>query len=280
MTRHAFAIALLAALGLLTACSSEPTEAPAADPPADAAATTEGAEPAAEVAEAPAVEAADTAEEGDAAAEEGDAAAEEGDAAAEEGDAAAEEGDAATEEGDAATEEGVLADEDDPLPEPPAVFDGAWVVKTHSGKAAWRIDGDALTVREGSVEKTYAFEIVDDCSVSWSLDGSTTYTKYAWDAGTLYVGPGNAGVIRHDGTVRACISDAAYEWRPGACEKNKKTMFDKWEAEPAECDLVDGVFTGGNSTLDAVGRALLNTQMKGSKAVRYPSFDEAKAALR
>jgi hypothetical protein len=165
--------------------------------------------------------------------------------------------------------------------QPAASFDGAWVVRTYTGKAAWLIEGDKLTSFEAGKETTLAFARVDDCTVSASDDnGMTTYTHYAWNGEALHVGGGNSGVVRSDGTMRVCISNVAFEWKDGACERHKRSMFgDKWETEPAECSFVDGVFEAKGSKLDVVGAALMNMQMKGNKAERKASFDEAKAAL-
>lgn len=162
-----------------------------------------------------------------------------------------------------------------------AGFDGAWVVRTYTGKAAWLIEGDRLTTFESGAEASFSLAVVDDCTLS-AADGAgtTTYTKYAWDGDTLYAGPGNSGIVRPDGSARACISNVAFEWSDGACERHKKSMFgDKWETEPAECTFADGVFEAKGSKLEVVGSALLDTQMKGNKAEREASFDEAKATL-
>ncbi len=169
----------------------------------------------------------------------------------------------------------------EPVVEAPATpsFDGAWVVRTYSGQAAWLIEGGKLTTA-GAEEATFDFAVVDDCTVSWAASGATTYTKYAWDGDTLYIGPGNSGVVRPDGSARACISNVAFEWKDGACERHKRSMFDdKWETEPAECAFAEGVFEAKGSKLEVVGTALLNMQMKGNRAERKASFDEAKAAL-
>ena len=160
-------------------------------------------------------------------------------------------------------------------------FDGAWVVRTYTGKAAWQIEGDKLTTFEGGKEASLTFTVVDDCTVGAADDnGMTTYSHYAWNGDALHVGGGNSGVVRADGTMRACISNVAFEWKDGACERHKRSMFgDKWDTEPAECSFVDGVFEAKGSKLEVVGAALMNTQMKGNKAERKASFDEARAAL-
>lgn len=161
-------------------------------------------------------------------------------------------------------------------------FDGAWVVNTHTGRTAWLIEGDKLTTIGAGAEVTFGFSVVDDCTIALAEEGSTTYTKYAWDGETLYVGPGNAGVVRADGTARACVSNVAFEWKDGACERHKKSMWDdgKWETEAAECSFAEGVFEAKGSRLEVVGAALLSGQMKGNKAERHGSFAEAMTALR
>jgi hypothetical protein len=57
-------------------------------------------------------------------------------------------------------------------------------------------------------------------------------------------------------------------------------MFDKWEESEAECSVGDdGTLVAGSATLEKVGSAFVNSQMKGNEAKSFDDFEAAKAAL-
>jgi hypothetical protein len=166
-------------------------------------------------------------------------------------------------------------------------WQGAWVID--GGRKAWEVRGDEVTVYDGKGDaKTLEFEVQAPCqaaSIERSDAGSSsTFHKFAFDGDTLYAGLGNAGVKKDD-TVVACVSNKVYVLEGDACRAWKQSAFDKskWESSDATCSLSsDGdtqTFEVEGTTLEVVGEAVVDAQMKRNQAERKPSFDDAKAAL-
>jgi hypothetical protein len=164
-------------------------------------------------------------------------------------------------------------------------WQGAWVVDR--GHSAWHVDGEKVTKFDGNSEKTLDFEVQAPCQVAAversESGSSSTIHKFAFDGDTLYAGLGNSGVKKGDAIV-ACVSNKVYTLQDGKCLSWKQSMFDdgKWESSEATCTLSDGdpqTFEVEGTTLEVVGEALVDAQMKGNQTERKGSLDEAKAAL-
>mgnify|MGYP007032564766 CR=1 FL=1 len=201
---------------------------------------------------------------------------------------------------DAKTEAAVEAKADAKADAPPknegpfAAFDladvkskwqGAWLVDR--GYVAWHVDGDKVTVFDGKAEKTLEFEVQAPCQVAVversDSGSSSTIHKFAFDGDTLYAGLGNAGAKKGE-AIAACVSNKVYTLQDGKCLAWKQSMFDngRWESSDATCTLSEGdpqTFEVEGTTLEVVGEALVDTQMKANVAAHKTSFDEAKAGL-
>jgi hypothetical protein len=162
-------------------------------------------------------------------------------------------------------------------------WQGAWLLD--GGRKAWEVSADKVTVFDGNTDKTLEFDVQAPCQVAVTerSDGgsSSTIHKFAFDADTLYAGLGNSGVKKGDAVV-ACISNKVYTLQDGKCLAWKESMFDKgkWESSDATCTLSGETFEVEGTTLEVVGDALVDTQMKGNRAERQDSLDAAKSALR
>lgn len=164
-------------------------------------------------------------------------------------------------------------------------LEGTWVVGGSSlgQKAAWKVEGNKVTVFEGGKEKSAELVIVAPCRlkvVEKSGGGTTsTSTNFAFDGDKLWLGLGSSGVKMGD-KVFACVSSDVYVLSGDKCQKWKLAMFDKWEQSEAECAIGDdGKLTAGGTTLEPAGEAFLNQQMKGNEAKKMDDYEAAKAAV-
>lgn len=162
---------------------------------------------------------------------------------------------------------------------------GSWVVGGSSlgMKAAWKVEGDKVTIFEGGKEKTAELQIFAPCrlKVVEKSGGGTmsTSTNFAFDGDKLWLGLGSAGVKMGD-KVFACVSADVYVLAGDKCVKWKQAMFDKWEQSEAECSIGDdGKLTAGGTTLEPAGNAFVNQQMKGNEAKKMDDYEAAKAAV-
>jgi hypothetical protein len=166
---------------------------------------------------------------------------------------------------------------------------GAWLVGGPSlgQKEAWEVKGGEITVATVAGEKKLKLEVKSPChleTIEESGGGrSSTTTHFVMDGDTLYAGLGDAG-LKKGGDVLACVSNAVYTLKGGACQRWDESMFDKgkWESKPAECALTGDVFEvkgDYGSKLNVKGNALFTEQMEGNKAEKLPDLAAAKAKL-
>jgi hypothetical protein len=165
-------------------------------------------------------------------------------------------------------------------------LEGNWVVGGFMAgtKAAWKVEGNQVTFVEGDNEKTGELAIVAPCRLKviekdGSGGSSSTYSNFTFDGDKRWVGLGASG-IEIGGKVFACVSNEIYVLAGGTCKKWQQAMFDKWEESEAECSVGDdGTLVAGSATLEKVGSAFVNSQMKGNEAKSFDDFEAAKAAL-
>lgn len=193
-----------------------------------------------------------------------------------------------------------------PFPGPHEGFDlaaihkklqGAWLLGgSGAGRVPtiWSLDGDTLTqIDSDGKRSTSTFRLLAPCYyVDGAADGSSgTYSHFAFDGDTLYLGLGHAGIVEGDRTI-GCMSVAMYVLDKGTCTRWTKKSFskpgsDEWEKEPGDCKYSDDKtkFTGddtnskrkiyGVETLDVKGKVLLTPQMANNKAEKAASLDAA-----
>jgi hypothetical protein len=170
-----------------------------------------------------------------------------------------------------------------------AALQGTWQVKDDAfakEPSVWKISADQLTITKGDKTKQGSLEIEYPGELAFveKSGGGTSRSFYAYarDGAEVYIGLGTAGVKK--GETYMVSDDGVIVMQPGSCNYLKKKMFGGWE-EPVrvECSMQNnGVrevfnyhipdrFQKGelkSRTVEAVGEALLNDQMKGHKAVK------------
>ena len=161
---------------------------------------------------------------------------------------------------------------------------GAW--------EAWHIEGDKVTIFDGTTEKTRELAVVSPCEVkiierSGGMTSSTT-KHYTLRDGKLVMGLGDAGSRRGKEAI-ACVSNKVFTLdASGTCTEHAASMFDKgkYESKPATCGFQqDGgkeVFTatvhGHEAKLEVHGDALLTQQLATTHSEAVADFAAAKAA--
>lgn len=170
-----------------------------------------------------------------------------------------------------------------------AAFQGAHV----TGAEAWQVDGDKVTIWNGTVDKSLELTLESPCSVKTTertADGSSSSTThhYTLKNGAIVMGLGDAGA-RSGSDAIACVSnqivtlDAA-----GTCTQWELDIFgEKWESKPGTCAFVkDGDKEWFSVTLDSRetrlvvdGDVILSEQLAGRHSEKVADFATAKAAL-
>ena len=175
-----------------------------------------------------------------------------------------------------------------------AAFQGAHVTPGNAlgAWAAWNVDGDKVTIFDGTSEKTLELAVVSPCEVkvterSGSSSSSTT-KHYTLRDGKIVMGLGDAGSRRGKEAI-ACVSNKVFTVdAAGTCTEWTASMFDdgKYESKPATCGFKqhDGkeVFAatvhGHETRLEVHGDALLTDQLARTHSEKVADFPAAKAA--
>ena len=166
---------------------------------------------------------------------------------------------------------------------------GSWLVKDSAfgkDKATWIIKDTSITIKEGKDAEKKATLVIKYPGVLGVKTGDmTSFYAYARDGAKVYIGLGDAGVKLGDkymvGVSGATSGVIVFDGK--TCNFHKRDMFKglKEKGEPAKCSIADD---GGKKVLkyqlpkfmkkdefedhsiEIVGNALLNDQMKGSLA--------------
>lgn len=175
-----------------------------------------------------------------------------------------------------------------------AAFQGAHVTPGGSLGAweAWNVEGDKVTIWDGSAEKQLDFALLSPCEVKTTEHvgggSSSTTSHYTLVEGAIVKGLGDAGSRRGPEAI-ACISNTIFTVdAKGTCTELEASMFDDgtYEAKPATCGFrKDGereVFfadvRGRETILEVHGDALLSTQLAQTHSEKVADFAAAKAA--
>jgi len=177
-----------------------------------------------------------------------------------------------------------------------AAFQGAHVTSGSNGLGsweAWNVDGDKVTVWDGTTEKTLELFVQSPCEVKITergSDGSSSSTTHHFTMkdGAVAVGLGNAGSRRGNEAV-ACVSNKVFTLdAQGTCLSWEQDMFDetKWKSEPGTCGFAkDGdkeVFkataNGSESELEIDGDTMWSQQLASSHSEKMADYAAAKAA--
>jgi hypothetical protein len=176
-----------------------------------------------------------------------------------------------------------------------AAFQGAHVTPGNSLGMweAWNVQGDKVTIWNGTDEKTYELTLISPCEVKVTektSDGgsSSTVKHYTLKDGAIVMGLGDAGARKGDEAI-ACVSNLVFTLdAKGTCTEWKASLFDegKYEQKPGTCGFrKDGdkeVFAvtarGYEHKLEVHGDALLSQQLASTHSEKVADFAAAKAA--
>lgn len=158
---------------------------------------------------------------------------------------------------------------------------------------AWNVEGDKVTVWNGTTEKTLELQVISPCEaklVERTPDGATmsTTSHYTLRDGKLVTGLGDAGSRRGSEAI-ACISNKVFTVdAKGVCTEWRAPMFDngRHESAPATCgfrkegdrEVFAANVHGSETILEVHGDALLSEQLARTHSEKVADFAAAKAA--
>ena len=175
-----------------------------------------------------------------------------------------------------------------------AAFQGAHVTPGSSlGRwEAWNVEGDKVTIWDGTAEKTYEFALLSPCEakVTEREEGgsSSTTSHYTLRDGAIVKGLGDAGSRRGPEAI-ACISNLLFTLdAKGTCTELKAKRFNEgqYEEAPGTCgfrqdgdkEVFFAVVRGRETVLEVHGDALLSSQLARTHSEKVADFAAAKAA--
>lgn len=158
---------------------------------------------------------------------------------------------------------------------------------------AWNVEGDKVTVWDGTAEKTLEIAVLSPCEVKVTErlpDGSSmgTTSHFTIKDGAIVKGLGDAGSKRGREAI-ACVSNTIFTLdAQGTCTEWEASMFDdgSFEAKPGTCgwktesgkEVFAATVHGHETTLLVDGDALLSEQLAQTHSEKVADFAAAKAA--
>jgi hypothetical protein len=121
-------------------------------------------------------------------------------------------------------------------------WQGAWVIRSGPiGKLeAWSVEGDQVTISDGSRSERYRLEVVAPCKAGLvsetALGATTNYFSFAFDGEQLYAGASRAGIRQGDSIV-ACSLSGLVTWTEKRCSHWEKSLDEEWSRTSLSCSV-------------------------------------------